>query len=282
MSIPATTGEKPNTPATVKLRSPKKRRRISRIPAEQHAPYPGGEQDKVTLTGPDNNQPDISANAIRGPPRLWDCATTCAFFGGIDVSTLYRGVHSGRYPRPVNVSDNVVRWLADECEAALQRMIAARDEPKLAERRGRPRRKHQPEITDDSPGAFRVGEHMDKALKPDDGEDKTPEQNAKRAKRAPVTTGKHVPERAADPAKQSSRQLRPRTTEDIANEQTAEQLALRIWSAMVGEKALSGMSDLMDELLQSHLVDDDDEEGDDEAGSTITRSARKSYSMRPS
>ena len=138
MSIPATTGEKPNTPATVKLRSPKKRRRPSRIPAEQQAPYPGGEQDKVAaLTGPDNNQPDISANAIRGPPRLWDCATTCAFFGAIDVSTLYRGVHSGRYPRPVNVSDNVVRWLADECEAALQRMIAARDEPKLAERRGR-------------------------------------------------------------------------------------------------------------------------------------------------
>ena len=34
--------------------------------------------------------------------------------------------------------------------------------------------------------------------------------------------------------------------------------------AMVGEKALSGMSALMDELLQSHLVDDDDEEGDDE------------------
>ena len=50
--------------------------------------------------------------------------------GGIDVSTLYRGVHSGRYPRPVNVSNNVVRWLADECEAALVRMIAQRDEPK--------------------------------------------------------------------------------------------------------------------------------------------------------
>ena len=58
--------------------------------------------------------------------------------------------------------------------------------------------------------------------------------------------------------------MRPRTTEDIANEQTAEQLALRIWAAMVAGRALSGMSALMDELLQSHLVDDDDEEGDDE------------------
>ena len=81
--------------------------------------------------------------------------------------------------------------------------------------------------------------------------------------RAPVTTGNHVPERAADPAKQSSRHLRPRTAEEIANEQTAEQLALRIWAAMVAQKVLSGMSALMDELIQSHLLDDDDEEADE-------------------
>src|SRR5215475_6534690 len=81
----------------------------------------------------------------------------------------------------------------------------------------------------------------------------------KRAKRAPVTTGK----RAANPTKQSSRHLRPRTAEDIANEQTAEQLALRIWAAMVARKVLSGMSALMDELIQSHLLDDDDEEADE-------------------
>src|SRR5262245_34780901 len=85
----------------------------------------------------------------------------------------------------------------------------------------------------------------------------------KRAKRAPVTTGNHVPERAANPTKHSSRHLRPRTAEDIANEQTAEQLALRIWAAMVARKVLSGMSALMDELIQSHLLDDDDEEADE-------------------
>ena len=51
---------------------------------------------------------------------------------------LYRGVHSGRYPRPVNVSANVVRWLADECEEALERMIAERDQPQPPQRRGRP------------------------------------------------------------------------------------------------------------------------------------------------
>jgi uncharacterized protein (DUF927 family) len=73
----------------------------------------------------------------------------------------------------------------------------------------------------------------------------------------------NVPERAADPAKQSSRHLRPRTAEEIANEQTAEQLALRTWAAMVGQKVLSGMSVLMDELIESHLLDDDDEEADE-------------------
>ena len=57
--------------------------------------------------------------------------------------------------------------------------------------------------------------------------------------------------------------LRPRTAEDIANEQTAEQLALRIWAAMVAQKLLSSMSALMDELIDSHLLDDDDEEGDE-------------------
>src|SRR5262249_44839251 len=72
-----------------------------------------------------------------------------------------------------------------------------------------------------------------------------------------------VPKRAIDPTKQSSRLLQPRTAEDIANEQTVEQLALRIWAAMVAQKVLSGMSALMDELIQSHLLDDDDEEADE-------------------
>jgi hypothetical protein len=57
--------------------------------------------------------------------------------------------------------------------------------------------------------------------------------------------------------------VRVRTAEEIANEQTAEQFALRIWAATVGEKVLNDMSGLMDELLQSHLLDDDDEEGDE-------------------
>lgn len=58
-------------------------------------------------------------------------------------------------------------------------------------------------------------------------------------------------------------QLRPRTAEDIANEQTAEQLALRLLATTIGEKVLKDMSSLLDELLQSHLLDDDDEERDE-------------------
>jgi hypothetical protein len=60
-----------------------------------------------------------------------------------------------------------------------------------------------------------------------------------------------------------AQQVRLRTAEQIAAEQTIEQLALRIWAATVGAKVLKDMSALMDELLQSHLLDDDDEEGDE-------------------
>jgi uncharacterized protein (DUF927 family) len=83
----------------------------------------------------------------------------------------------------------------------------------------------------------------------------------KRAKQTPITS--NVPGRAADPGKQSSRLLRARTADDIANEQTAEQLALRIWAAIVAQMVLNGMSALMDELIESHLLDDGDEEADE-------------------
>src|SRR5258707_10629376 len=84
----------------------------------------------------------------------------------------------------------------------------------------------------------------------------------KRTKRAPVTPENTPPKRVADFGKQS-RHLQPRTAEDIANEQTIEQLALRIWAAMVAAKILNDMAALMDELLESHLLDDDDEEADE-------------------
>jgi predicted DNA-binding transcriptional regulator AlpA len=60
-------------------------------------------------------------------PDLMDSTAVRAFFGGIDTSTLYRGMHEGRYPRPFKVSSQAVRWVRSECEAVLAAMIAARD-----------------------------------------------------------------------------------------------------------------------------------------------------------
>ena len=80
------------------------------IPIEQQSPHPGGQRAAAAKPVPDN-QADTSASGIRGPPRLWDREVTCEFFGGIDISTLYRGMKEGRFPRPVLVSANVARWL---------------------------------------------------------------------------------------------------------------------------------------------------------------------------
>jgi len=56
---------------------------------------------------------------------------TCKFFGGPDrpihYSTLYRGIAAGRYPKPVHVGPNSVRWLRSECRKARQALIDARD-----------------------------------------------------------------------------------------------------------------------------------------------------------
>jgi hypothetical protein len=68
---------------------------------------------------------------------------------------------------------------------------------------------------------------------------------------------------ADTPTQGSSRQVRVRTADEITNEQTAEQLALRIWAATVGEKVLKDLAPLFDALLESHLLDDDDEEADE-------------------
>ena len=92
---------------------------------------------------------------------------------------------------------------------------------------------------------------MPKVINPKSIDDKTPTPLVKKSRQRTKR------------AQSSSHQLQPRTAEDIANEQTAEQLALRIWAAIAGEKVLNAMSALLDELLDSHLLDDDDEEADE-------------------
>jgi predicted DNA-binding transcriptional regulator AlpA len=60
---------------------------------------------------------------------VWDRRTVCAFFGGtkpINPATLYRGIQDGRYPQPFHPSPGLSRWLASECHAARDALIAAR------------------------------------------------------------------------------------------------------------------------------------------------------------
>lgn len=88
------------------------------------------------------------SNQPAAPIELLDRPAVLKFFGGsrpLHASTLYRGINDGTYPKPISVgsgsSSGAVRWLADECRAALQRMIAARAEPKPKPTgRGRKRR----------------------------------------------------------------------------------------------------------------------------------------------
>ena len=51
-------------------------------------------------------------------------------FGGpsrpLALATVYRGIADGRYPRPVWVGPNSVRWLRSECRQARQRLMEAR------------------------------------------------------------------------------------------------------------------------------------------------------------
>lgn len=58
--------------------------------------------------------------------ELLDLKAVCAFFGGLDASTIYRGIPAKRYPAPIKVGPNASRWLRSECEAALAAMIARR------------------------------------------------------------------------------------------------------------------------------------------------------------
>jgi predicted DNA-binding transcriptional regulator AlpA len=55
------------------------------------------------------------------------------FFGGpsrpLDLATIYRGGAQGRYPLPIQIGPNSVRWLLSECRASRQRMLAARGQP---------------------------------------------------------------------------------------------------------------------------------------------------------
>jgi hypothetical protein len=67
--------------------------------------------------------------------------------------------------------------------------------------------------------------------------------------------------KTAKPNGQNAQQVQPSvTTEDINNRETVEKLAFHIWAALAAEKLLSPISGLADKLIESPLLDDDDDE----------------------
>jgi hypothetical protein len=91
---------------------------------------------------------------------------------------------------------------------------------------------------------------------------KSQQEAARRAWKVKV----HIYDSQPPTAEPNAQQVQPATAEDLGNQQTIEQLALRVWAAIVADKVLGAMSSLMDELIQSPLlVDDDDEEVDEDS-----------------
>jgi predicted DNA-binding transcriptional regulator AlpA len=77
-----------------------------------------------------------------------DEKATCAFLGGnrpIHASTLWRGVKSGRFSKPIHIGKQSVRWLKSELEADLARMAAERNNVAPAPH-PRTRRKNAPAV----------------------------------------------------------------------------------------------------------------------------------------
>jgi predicted DNA-binding transcriptional regulator AlpA len=62
--------------------------------------------------------------------ELLDVYEACRFIGGtrpVNPATLWRGTKAGRYPKPIKIGPQSVRWRRSELQACIERMIAARD-----------------------------------------------------------------------------------------------------------------------------------------------------------
>jgi predicted DNA-binding transcriptional regulator AlpA len=75
----------------------------------------------------------MSEDAISPPDEddeFVDTKTACAIIGGskpVHPAALWRGVRDGRYPKPVHIGPNSVRFIKRELRAAKEAMIAERD-----------------------------------------------------------------------------------------------------------------------------------------------------------
>jgi predicted DNA-binding transcriptional regulator AlpA len=62
--------------------------------------------------------------------ELLDVYEACRFLGGsrpINPATLWRGVKSGRFAKPIKIGVQAVRWRRSELAADIERMAAERD-----------------------------------------------------------------------------------------------------------------------------------------------------------
>jgi len=79
---------------------------------------------------PDKQQ---GSNAVQTTTDLVDEKTARAIIGGAETpisrATLWRGVKSGRYPRPLKVGPSSNRWKRSELVDVLERAAAAREVP---------------------------------------------------------------------------------------------------------------------------------------------------------
>ena len=60
---------------------------------------------------------------------LVDAKEACRILGGIDYSTLYRGIADGRFSRPVKLGKFTSRWVRAELIGDLRRLAAEREAP---------------------------------------------------------------------------------------------------------------------------------------------------------
>ena len=78
------------------------------------------------LSGAQNRNPEHAERS-----ELLDAGAVCALLGGsrpIHQSTLYRGIRSGRFPKPIKIGPKCSRWFKDECTDFVARCGAARAE----------------------------------------------------------------------------------------------------------------------------------------------------------
>jgi prophage regulatory protein len=79
------------------------------------------DKSRVAVEAAANNHPSTD------DLELLTADEACQHLGGMNRATLYRGVASGRFPRPVKIGPNMARWVRGELQAVVRARIAERD-----------------------------------------------------------------------------------------------------------------------------------------------------------